>query len=173
MLFLILSLLAPQKKRIFSFFLPLLPLSFITLFIHLFIRFPESAYWQAFASWPLWEKAIYFSLRNANILLIMTYLIRQMQQPNYQNIIAKLENYMSPRFAQPLSIACYYSSMIQDEFLSIQQTHRIMGIRKPGKLSSKIKYYISLIIPAILASFEKADHLSLAMTSRGYNLTKT
>lgn len=168
-LFLLLSLFSSRRKEIFKFFLPFLFFSFITLFIHLFFRFDSQNYWDAFLHKPLWLKAGFFSLRNTNIILMMSYLIKSLPHLSYDQIISGLEDHISSRFAQPLSIAVYYSALLQDEFRSLQQVHRILGIKKPTALAAKLKYYISLILPTILASLEKAENLSIAMTSRGYN----
>jgi energy-coupling factor transporter transmembrane protein EcfT len=62
-----------------------------------------------------------------------------------------------------------YVGLIQDEFRSLQQVHRIMGIQRPKHLIAQIRYYTSLIIPTIISSLERAENLSIAMTSRGYN----
>lgn len=169
MLFLLLSLVSSQRKEILKFFMPFLFFSLITLFIHLFFRFDSQDYWDAFLHRPLWIKAGFFSLRNTNILLMMSYLIKSLPNLSYDALISSLEKHFPARYAQPLSIAMYYSALLQDEFHSLQQVHRILGIKKPTALTAKLKYYISLILPTILASLEKAENLSIAMTSRGYN----
>ncbi|MDD3095989.1 MAG: energy-coupling factor transporter transmembrane component T, partial [Candidatus Marinimicrobia bacterium] len=70
---------------------------------------------------------------------------------------------------QPLLLAMRYSLLIRKEFRSLQQVHRIMGIARPKRLIARVKYYVSLVFPTIVASLERAEHLSIAMTSRGYN----
>jgi len=169
LLFAVLSLASAQRKAIFGFFSKLILLVLFTLAVHLFFRFGEAAYWQAFTQWELWDKALYFTVRNANILFIMSYLLKSGPALSFSSTIAFLEKIGPPRLVQPLALAMRYTSLIRDEFRSLQQVHRIMGIRRPKYLIARIRYYISLIFPTIISSLERAEHLSIAMTSRGYN----
>jgi energy-coupling factor transporter transmembrane protein EcfT len=168
-LFAFLALLSPLRKKIVSFFYRFLFLILITLFVHLFLRFGESGYWAAFNTATLWDKALYFTLRNANILLIMSYIVKGSNALSTGNIDRYLDGKEPSVLIQPLVLALRYSAMIQDEFRSLQQVHRIMGIGRPRRLISRVKYYISLVFPTIIASLERAEYLSVAMTSRGYN----
>ncbi|MBW6458469.1 MAG: energy-coupling factor transporter transmembrane protein EcfT [FCB group bacterium] len=167
--FVLLSVISAQRKAIFGFFSKLVLLVLFTLLVHLFFRFGEAAYWQAFTQWALWDKALYFTVRNANILFIMSYLIKSGPALSFSSTIAFLEKFGPPRLVQPLALAMRYTSLIRDEFKSLQQVHRIMGIRRPKYLIARTRYYISLIFPTIISSLERAEHLSIAMTSRGYN----
>jgi energy-coupling factor transporter transmembrane protein EcfT len=42
-------------------------------------------------------------------------------------------------------------------------------MKKPRKITKKIKYYSSLILPLIINSIERAEILSIALTTRKYN----
>ncbi len=86
-----------------------------------------------------------------------------------ETVTAFLENRKPSKFFQPLSLASRYTGLIAEEFKSIQQVHRILGIQKPKHVIAQVKYYTSLILPTIISSIERAEHLSIAMTSRGYN----
>ncbi|MFA6618607.1 MAG: energy-coupling factor transporter transmembrane component T [Candidatus Neomarinimicrobiota bacterium] len=167
--FLILSLISAKRLDILKMFTSLAFLLIFTLIVHLFFRFGENNYWQGFSEWALWNKTLFFTFRNANILLIMSYFIKSQDNLNIHKLTAFLENRKPSKLFQPLSLAMRYTGLISEEFTSIQQVHRILGIKKPKHLIAQVKYYASLIIPTIISSLERAEHLSIAMTSRGYN----
>lgn len=169
-IFLILSLLSEHRKKVFKLFFRMSILLVFILVVHLFFRFGEDHYWQAFAGIELWNKALFFTFRNANILLIMSYLIKSGNDISFATLTSYLEGKQPARFIQPLTLAMRYVGLISEEFRSLQQVHRIMGIKKPTHLIAQAKYYISLVAPTIISSLERAEHLSIAMTSRGYNL---
>ncbi|MCD6337590.1 MAG: hypothetical protein J7M01_05095 [Candidatus Marinimicrobia bacterium] len=167
--FFLLSISSSNRNAIFKMFFKMSILLIFTLFVHLFFRFGESAYWEAFRTTALWNKALYFTLRNGNILFIMSYLVRSGPQLSFSSITTYLEGKQPANFIQPLTLAMRYVGLIQDEFRSLQQVHRIMGIQRPKHLLAQARYYTSLIIPTIISSLERAENLSIAMTSRGYN----
>lgn len=168
-LFVTLALFNSRRKEIFRFFLKFLALILITLFVHLFFRFGENAYWEAFASRALWEKALYFTARNTAVLFIMSYLIMSGSRISLSSMVAYLEKRGTSEYIQSAALAMRYTSLIRDEFRSLQQVHRIMGIRRPKNVFLRVRYYSSLIVPTIISSLERAEQLSIAMTSRGYN----
>lgn len=167
--FLVLSLLNSNRKVIFTLFLRLSILVIFTLIVHLFFRFGENNYWAAFTTSDLWTKALFFTVRNTNILLIMSYLIKGGQKIDMSTIISYLDDKGPSKLVQPLTLAMRYVNLIKEEFGSLQQVHRIMGIKKPKHIIAQVKYYTTLIVPTIISSLERAEHLSIAMTSRGYN----
>jgi len=167
--FFLLSITSSHRHAIFKMFFKMSVLLIFTLFVHLFFRFGESAYWEAFKTTALWNKALYFTFRNGNILFIMSYLVRSGPQLSFTSITTYLEGKRPEKFIQPLTLAMRYVGLIQDEFRSLQQVHRIMGIQRPKHLLAQARYYTSLIIPTIISSLERAENLSIAMTSRGYN----
>lgn len=168
-IFLILSLLSAKRYNILKMFAKLSFLLIFTFIVHLFFRFEENNYWQGFTDWAIWNKTLFFTFRNANILLIMTYFIKSQNNLNINALTEFLENRKPSKLFQPLSLAMRYTGLISKEFTSIQQVHRILGIKKPKHLSAQVKYFASLIIPTVISSLERAEHLSIAMTSRGYN----
>ena len=168
-IFVCLALLSPKRGDIFRMLSNMSILLIFTLIVHLFFRFGESHYWQAFTGLALWEKSLYFTLRNGNILLIMSYLIKSGINLNIANLTNNLESHKPSKIFQPLSLALRYSTLISEEFKSIQQVHRIMGIQRPKHFIAQARYYTSLVVPTIISSLERAEHLSIAMTSRGYN----
>ncbi len=165
----VLALASPYRAAIFAFFLKLSSLLLITLAVHLFFRFGEPDYFSAFGGSALWIRAGFYTLRNANILFIMSYTIRNGAPVSFASLMAFLERRGPSRLVQPLALAVRYVSLIRDEFQSLRQVHRIMGIRRPKHLAAQIRYYTSLIVPTIISSLERAENLSLAMTSRGFN----
>ncbi|MCF7833061.1 MAG: energy-coupling factor transporter transmembrane protein EcfT [Candidatus Marinimicrobia bacterium] len=168
-IFVLLSLINKQRKAIFVMFFKMSILLVFTLFVHLFFRFGDSAYWEAFRTTALWNKALFFTLRNGNVLFIMSYLIRGGSKMSISSITSYLEGKKPAKLIQPLTLAMRYVNLISDEFRSLQQVHRIMGIHRPKHLIAQTRYYTSLIVPTIISSLERAEHLSIAMTSRGYN----
>ncbi len=168
-IFLLLTVLSSKRQAILKMFFKMSILLVFTLFVHLFFRFGEISYWEAFGTTALWDKALYFTLRNGNILFIMSYVVRSGPQLSFASITSYLDGKRPVKFIQPLTLAMRYVGLIQDEFRSLQQVHRIMGIQRPKRLIAQARYYTSLIIPTIISSLERAEHLSIAMTSRGYN----
>lgn len=58
----------------------------------------------------------------------------------------------------------------------LEESRRIMNAQasrgvdfKNGRLSAKVKALVSLIIPLLVSSFQKAEDLAYAMDTRGYN----
>ena len=70
---------------------------------------------------------------------------------------------------QSIIIGLRYFDIIGSEFKSLQQIHRILGMKKPKKITEKIRYYSGLILPLIINSIERAEILSIALTTRKYN----
>lgn len=167
--FVILSLISNKRLEIFKMFKHLSFLLIFTFIVHLFFRFGEVNYWQGFGNVAIWNKTLYFTFRNGNILLIMSYLIKTRSNLNINDLSEFLENRKPAKLFQPLSLASRYTGLIKEEFESIQQVHRILGIQRPKHIISQVKYFASLIVPTIISSLERAEHLSIAMTSRGYN----
>lgn len=165
----LLTMISSRRWDILRFFFRFWLLILITLLVHLFLRFDGSGYWQAFKSESLWTPALFFTIRNVNILLLMSYVIKSGTALSFHRISSFLEKQGPSFLAQPLLLAMRYSLLTREEFRSLQQVHRIMGIIRPRHLLARVKYYIDLVFPTIIASLERAEHLSIAMTSRGYN----
>ncbi|MDD4961643.1 MAG: energy-coupling factor transporter transmembrane component T [Candidatus Marinimicrobia bacterium] len=168
-LLLLFTLISSRRGDILRFFSRFWLLILITLLVHLFLRFEGSGYWRAFGSKALWIPALFFTIRNINILLLMSYVLKNGTALSFRRISIFLEKQGPSFLAQPLLLAMRYSLLIREEFRSLQQVHRIMGIARPRRLPARVKYYIDLVFPTIIASLERAEHLSIAMTSRGYN----
>ncbi|MDD3095765.1 MAG: hypothetical protein PHD63_05940, partial [Candidatus Marinimicrobia bacterium] len=70
--------------------------------VHLFLRFGETHYWQAFASEALWSKALFFTTRNSNILLLMSYLLKSGTALSFRTFSIFLEKKGPAFLTQPL-----------------------------------------------------------------------
>jgi energy-coupling factor transport system permease protein len=73
-------------------------------------------------------------------------------------------------FSTIISIALRMIPTLIDEAGRIMKAQASRGIdMKNGKLKDKIRSMISLIIPLLVSSFQKAEDLAYAMDSRGYS----
>ncbi|MEA1987216.1 MAG: energy-coupling factor transporter transmembrane component T [Candidatus Marinimicrobia bacterium] len=167
-------LLSDFRKNIFNSFKRFSILIIFTLLIHLFFRF-ENNYLAEFTQFQLWEKSLFYTFRNTNIILLMLWTINSITTMDYYKFLNSLQKkFMKIKInlsflIQPLIIGLRYFDIIQTEFQSLQQIHRILGIKKPTNIIQKIRYYSGLILPLIINSIERAEILSIALTSRRYN----
>jgi energy-coupling factor transporter transmembrane protein EcfT len=151
------------------------PLLLLTLLIHLFLRF-ERPYFLPLSAWPLWEKSLFFTLRNGVILFGMTLIISRLQN---MKLMEKFEAWeLKARFndggnisgfIQPLLIGWRYFSLMRHEYKTLQQLHRILGLSRNKGIISQARYYGSMLMPMILMSLSRAELLGAAMTTRAYN----
>ncbi len=156
----------------FRYFWPLL---LFTMLIHLFLRF-ESPWIQPLTTWPLWEKSLFFALRNGLILYVMTMIYGDLQGLMLMQRLEKWElearyqgNGRRSALIQPLLIGWRYFGLMRQEFQTLQQLHRILGMGRKKGLFFQTKYYGTMVLPLILMSLSRAELLSTAMTTRGYN----
>jgi len=170
----IMALFLPETKRTVRFLFYMLPFILITLLIHLFLRIGSIDYWGSFLTTDLWYSAGYFTLRNVNVLLIVSLIMRC--RPVFE--LNKLSHILQNRiitypgknhtFTAGLFIGLQYFRVIGDEYQSLLQVHRILGFKHEKGPLRRAKYYSSLIIPLFIGSFERADQLSVALTTRGF-----
>ncbi|MCK5519595.1 MAG: hypothetical protein KAI81_00655 [Candidatus Marinimicrobia bacterium] len=153
----------------------LFALMILTLCFHLFVRF-ETLWFEAFYTNKIYLKSAFFTLRNAVLFLSMTQLLNRVTKNDLSSILAdfneklKIKGMNLSLFIQPLIIALLYKDIIRDEFKSMKQLYRILGIRSPRKIAPRIKWYSTMILPLIAASFERSEHLAVALTSRGFSI---
>ncbi|MDD3806536.1 MAG: energy-coupling factor transporter transmembrane component T [Candidatus Marinimicrobia bacterium] len=164
---------APSPRKVVRFLLTISPFILLTLCVHLFFRMGTENYWEAFREKELWFLAGYFTLRNVNVMVMMALLFNYKPFPDIDGIMSKLQNRFlqkdSPRsFSSSVFIGLHYFRVIRDEYQSLMQVHRILGVRKEKGLFKQARYYVSLIAPLFVGSFERIDHLSVALTSRGF-----
>ncbi len=145
----------------------------LTLCFHLLVRFDE-AWFQGFSDRELWVRALYFSLRNLNLLLLMSLLLHHLRQSDPGRTLISLEKRLAARgvdaapVLRPFFIALMTWDIFRDEYQSLQQLHRILGLELPRNRMMRIKYYSGLILPLISAALDRSESLGIALTSRGY-----
>jgi len=164
-----------SRNNIFNSFKKFSILIIFTLLIHLFFRFDLNKYFDDLLTRELWIKSLFFTIRNVNIILLMIWFMNSVSTIDYYKFLNSLQKKFL-RFKidlsfliQPLIIGFRYFDIIHTEFKSLQQIHRILGMKNPSKITKKIKYYSSLILPLIINSIERAEILSIALTTRKYN----
>lgn len=164
-----------SRNNIFNSFKKFSILIIFTLLIHLFFRFDPNKYFDDLLTRELWIKSLFFTIRNVNIILLMIWFMNSVSTIDYYKFLNSLQKKFL-RFKidlsfliQSLIIGFRYFDIIHTEFKSLQQIHRILGMKKPRKITKKIKYYSSLILPLIINSIERAEILSIALTTRKYN----
>ena len=164
-----------SRNNIFNSFKKFSILIIFTLLIHLFFRFDLNKYFDDLLTRELWIKSLFFTIRNVNIILLMIWFMNSVSTIDYYKFLNSLQKKFL-RFKidlsfliQSLIIGFRYFDIIHTEFKSLQQIHRILGMKNPSKITKKIKYYSSLILPLIINSIERAEILSIALTTRKYN----
>lgn len=121
-------------------------------------------------------QTIYIFLRIVMILMIST-LLSSSTTPT--ELTYALEFYLRPlkvfhvnvyEIAIMISIALRFIPTLLDEMGRIKKAQTSRGIDfKNGKYSEKLRGLTSLIIPLFISCFDKADELTNAMVSRGYD----
>jgi|GEM_PF-2007556 energy-coupling factor transport system permease protein len=165
---------APNPARIGRFLISMSPFLVITLGVHLFFRIGVEDYWGAFRERELWSVAGYFTLRNLNVMGVVALILNYKPFPDMESLSDILQNRVLKKdgkqysFSAGLFIGLQYFRVIRDEYRSLIQVHRILGIKKEKGLLKQVRYYTSLIIPLFIGSFERVDQLSVALTTRGF-----
>lgn len=165
---------APDPLKISRFLFSMSPFILITLGVHLFFRIGTDDYWGAFKRMELWSLAGYFTLRNMNVMIIVALLFNYKPLPDMDGLSIRLQTRLLRKdgkqypFSAGLFIGLQYFRVIRDEYQSLIQVHRILGIKKEKGIFKQVRYYTSLIIPLFVGSFERVDQLSVALTTRGF-----
>ncbi|BFN36862.1 energy-coupling factor transporter transmembrane component T [Fidelibacter multiformis] len=165
---------APNPARIGRFLISMSPFLVITLGVHLFFRIGVEDYWGAFREMELWSVAGYFTLRNLNVMGVVALIFNYKPFPDMDGFSGSLQNRLLKGdgkqypFSAGLFIGLQYFRVIRDEYRSLIQVHRILGIKKEKGVLKQVRYYSSLIIPLFIGSFERVDQLSVALTTRGF-----
>ena len=126
-----------------------------------------------------WE-AIFQSLKiilRLVLMIMLTTLLTATTKP--LDLTYALEWYMAPlkviRFpvhevAMTISIALRFIPTLLDETDRIMKAQSSRGVDfKHGKLSSRLKAIVSLIIPLFISSFQRSEELADSMEARGYD----
>ena len=181
---LILSLLLIAKVRILDVFKSLRVLWFFVLLLMIINVFapPANAVNVAFTVGKLniyWE-AIFQSLKiilRLVLMIMLTTLLTSTTKP--LDLTYALEWYMTPlkviRFpvhevAMTISIALRFIPTLLDETDRIMKAQSSRGVDfKHGKISSRLRAIVSLIIPLFISSFQRSEELADSMEARGYD----
>ena len=181
---LIVALLLLAKVRILDVFKSLRVLWFFILLLMVINVFapPTNAVNVAFNIGKVsvyWE-AIFQSLKiilRLVLMIMLTTLLTATTKP--LDLTYALEWYMAPlkviRFpvhevAMTISIALRFIPTLLDETDRIMKAQSSRGVDfKHGKLSSRLKAIVSLIIPLFISSFQRSEELADSMEARGYD----
>ena len=181
---LILSLLLIAKVRILDVFKSLRVLWFFVFLLMIINVFapPANAVNVAFTIGKLniyWE-AIFQSLKiilRLVLMIMLTTLLTSTTKP--LDLTYALEWYMTPlkviRFpvhevAMTISIALRFIPTLLDETDRIMKAQSSRGVDfKHGKISSRLRAIVSLIIPLFISSFQRSEELADSMEARGYD----
>lgn len=181
---LIITLLLLAKVRILDVFKSLRVLWFFILLLMIINVFapPANAVNIAFNIGKVhvyWE-AIFQSLKiilRLVLMIMLTTLLTATTKP--LDLTYALEWYMAPlkviRFpvhevAMTISIALRFIPTLLDETDRIMKAQSSRGVDfKHGKISSRLKAIVSLIIPLFISSFQRSEELADSMEARGYD----
>ena len=181
---LIVALLLIAKVRILDVFKSLRVLWFFIILLMIINVFapPANALNIAFSIGKVnvyWE-AIFQSLKiilRLILMIMLTTLLTATTKP--LDLTYALEWYMAPlkviRFpvhevAMTISIALRFIPTLLDETDRIMKAQSSRGVDfKHGKISSRLKAIVSLIIPLFISSFQRSEELADSMEARGYD----
>ena len=180
----IVALLLIAKVRILDVFKSLRVLWFFIILLMIINVFapPANAANIAFSMGKVnvyWE-AIFQSLKiilRLVLMIMLTTLLTATTKP--LDLTYALEWYMAPlkviRFpvhevAMTISIALRFIPTLLDETDRIMKAQSSRGVDfKHGKISSRLKAIVSLIIPLFISSFQRSEELADSMEARGYD----
>ena len=180
----IVSLLLIAKVRILDVFKSLRVLWFFVILLMIINVFapPVGAINIAFSIGKVnvyWE-AIFQSLKiilRLVLMIMLTTLLTATTKP--LDLTYALEWYMAPlrliRFpvhevAMTISIALRFIPTLLDETDRIMKAQSSRGVDfKHGKISSRLRAIVSLIIPLFISSFQRSEELADSMEARGYD----
>ena len=186
LLFIAIILMIVSKISFTSLFSSLKPLWFVALFLFvincLLPPFNAYVYGEAFHIWRLtiyWGsifQSIWIILRIA-LMLMFTLILTATTKP--LDLTFAIEWFMTPlklvRFpvheiAMTLSIALRFIPTLLDETDRIMKAQASRGVDfKHGRISSRIRALVSLIVPLFISAFQRSEELADAMEARGYN----
>ena len=169
-----------QFKKMFSLLKPALFLLFFIFIINVFIlRNPGGYYWKwkfLEISYPTIKNSLIIFIRVYSMITITTILITTTKP---LDLARGIEDLMYPLkwikfpvhiIAMIISIALRFIPTLLIEANRIMQAQASRGVDfKNGNFKAKIKSTITLIIPLFVIAFGKAEDLSNAMETRGYD----
>ena len=180
----IMALLLIARVRIIDVFKSLKVLWFLVLLLMIInvLTPPLNSVNVAFSigSKPIYWEAIFQSLKiilRLVLMIMLTMLLTATTKP--LDLTYALEWYMAPlkvikfpvhEIAMTISIALRFIPTLLDETDRIMKAQSSRGVDfKHGKLSSRLKAIVSLIIPLFISSFQRSEELADSMEARGYD----
>lgn len=151
------------------------------LLINILVK-PNGATHIAFSigSLDIYYESIYQSLKivlRLFLMITLTMILTTTTKP--LDLTYALEWYMKPlklikfpthEVAMTISIALRFIPTLLNEVERIMKAQTSRGVDfKHGKISSRFKAIISLIVPLFISSFQRAEELADSMEARGYN----
>ena len=180
----ILALLLISRTSFKQLFGSLRTLWFVIIFLLLINVFipPRDASNVAFliGEFPIYWDSIFQSLKiilRLVLMIALTMVLTSTTKP--LDLTYALEWYMTPlklikfpahEVAMTISIALRFIPTLLDETDRIMKAQSSRGVDfKHGKLSSRFKAIISLIIPLFISAFQRSEELADSMEARGYD----
>lgn len=180
----VISLLLIARVRIIDVFKSLRVLWFLVLLLMIInvLTPPPNSVTVAFniGSKPIYWEAIFQSLKiilRLVLMIMLTMLLTATTKP--LDLTYGLEWYMTPlkvikfpvhEIAMTISIALRFIPTLLDETDRIMKAQSSRGVDfKHGKISSRLKAVVSLIIPLFISSFQRSEELADSMEARGYD----
>jgi energy-coupling factor transport system permease protein len=170
-------------RLLFNFLKPILFITLIFVFISAFFdknEHSEDEYIFGLnfhkVTWQILWNSIYTGFR-ITLMIIITTMLTVSTKP--LDMTLALEDLMKPLklikfpvhiFSMIISLALRSIPILFEEGLRIINAQASRGVDfKNGKLREKVKALVSLIVPLLISSFQKAEDLSFAMETRGYD----
>ena len=180
----VIALLMIARVRIIDVFKSLRVLWFLVLLLMIINVFtpPVNSVNVAFSigSKPIYWEAIFQSLKiilRLVLMIMLTMLLTASTKP--LDLTYALEWYMTPlkvikfpvhEIAMTISIALRFIPTLLDETDRIMKAQSSRGVDfKHGKISSRLKAIVSLIIPLFISAFQRSEELADSMEARGYD----
>ena len=180
----VIALLLIARVRVIDIFKSLRVLWFLVLLLMIInvLTPPVNAVTVAFyiGKKAIYWEAIFQSLKiilRLVLMIMLTMLLTATTKP--LDLTYGLEWYMAPlkliRFpvheiAMTISIALRFIPTLLDETDRIMKAQSSRGVDfKHGKISSRLKAIVSLIIPLFISSFQRSEELADSMEARGYD----
>jgi len=168
-------------KQLFGSLKTLWFIIIVLLIINVLIP-PKDAVDVAFniGSLPVYWDSIFQSLKiilRLVLMLTLTMILTSTTKP--LDLTYALEWYMTPlklikfpahEVAMTISIALRFIPTLLDETDRIMKAQSSRGVDfKHGKISSRLKAIVSLIVPLFVSSFQRSEELADSMEARGYD----
>lgn len=151
----------------------------ITFLVHLLVI---SQGWQLFTgamspSLALLEQPLLFSLRVANLILLMAFVLKWIRDIEFLDgiyaLLRPLERlgWRIDDFFQIIFIAVKFFPLLQEEYQRLDEGWKLLGEAPDKQMAERIRRVRKSLIPLMIFSFQRAETLADAITVRGYSAT--